>query len=388
MYNTRFTTLLVILAAAGTIACEDDPAVVTDPDVSSSFAISTTNATGMGPFLLEMPRDEGEPSLRGCAQAVNDEGMISGWTVVGVPGQGGSTINALTVWDRKFKPTLPGWSIPTLEFAVVDMNNRGQVLALVGDPAFALPDDVLLIDPDGTVETPVPSYSFGSFLSVYPIRMDRAGNVMVSYLRNDCLSTPYPCTEEVAWIEVTGRGKLEPSHEDPWGAWDGPAECLGEAMDDNGTVYGQCYIEGNKVHFRWPSGYGPEVYPPNAIDLVNGGIVDVNRYGEVIGGDDLGAVFWSPSTGRVQIPQLPTISLYPIGLNDRGVVLLSGEYWDGTNRPSPRVGYWTRIGGTKVLPRNGWPHVEVHDINNQGVIVGCVGGDGSKELVPAYWRVQ
>lgn len=198
MCNRRFASLLGILVVGGVSACQDDPAVVPDPAASASVAISTTNATGMGPFLLEMPRDGGEPALRGCAEAVNDEGMISGWTVVGVPGQGGSTINALTVWDRKFRPTLPGWSIPTQEFAVVDMNNRGQVLALVGDPAFALPDDVLLIDPDGTVETPVPYYSFGSFLSVYPIRMDRAGNVMVSYLRSDCLSTPDPCTEEVA----------------------------------------------------------------------------------------------------------------------------------------------------------------------------------------------
>jgi hypothetical protein len=88
---------------------------------------------------------------------VNDEGVISGWTVVGVPGQGGSTINALTVWDRKFKPTLPGWSVPNLEFTVLDMNNRGQILALIfsaGYPGPGRPEDVLVIDPDGTVETP------------------------------------------------------------------------------------------------------------------------------------------------------------------------------------------------------------------------------------------
>ena len=109
MYNTRFTTLLVILAAAGTIACEDDPAVVTDPDVSSSFAISTTNATGMGPFLLEMPRDEGEPSLRGCAQAVNDEGFIAGWHVIDL-WWASAFINAATVWIARASPFpgLPG----------------------------------------------------------------------------------------------------------------------------------------------------------------------------------------------------------------------------------------------------------------------------------------
>jgi hypothetical protein len=213
--------------------------------------------------------------------------------------------------------------------------------------------------------------------------MDRSGNVMVSYLRNDCLSTPDPCTEEVAWIEVTGRGKLEPPHEDPWAYV--PSECLGESIDDSGTVYGRCYVEGGEQrHFRWINGYGPELFPLDGDDFADMGISDVNRYGEVVGG----TIYWSPSTGRIQIPQLPKISLYSIGINDRGVVLLSGEYWDGINRPSPRVGYWTRSGGTKVLPRNGWPHVEVRDINNQGVIVGCVGGDGNKGLVPAYWRVQ
>jgi hypothetical protein len=211
--------------------------------------------------------------------------------------------------------------------------------------------------------------------------MDRTGNVLVSYLRSDCLTDPNPCTEEVAWIEVTGRGKLEPSHADPWGAWDGPAECLGEAIDDNGNVYGRCYIEGEKVHFLWPNGNGPEVYPPNAVDIGEQ-ITAVNRYGESVG-----EFYWSPSTGPVQLPRVSGVSFSPIAMSDRGVVLLAGGYWDGVHTV-PWIAYWTLNGGITVLAKKGWPHVQVHDINNQGLIVGCVGGDGNKELVPAYWRIQ
>jgi hypothetical protein len=38
----------MILVVGGISACQDDPAIVPDPDASSSLAISTTNATGMG----------------------------------------------------------------------------------------------------------------------------------------------------------------------------------------------------------------------------------------------------------------------------------------------------------------------------------------------------
>lgn len=79
----------------------------------------------------------------------------------------------------------------------------------------------------------------------------------------------------------------------------------------------------------------------------------------------------------------------PVAINDRGVVLLSSNYTEGLTQPATTVAYWTLTSGTVVLPKGKWPVAAVHDINNQGVIVGCVSGDGEKkELVPAYWRIQ
>jgi hypothetical protein len=385
MGNTRFASLLMILVVGGVSACQDDPAVVPDPDASSSFAISTTNATGMGPFLLELPREEGEPSLRGCAQAVNDEGFIAGWHVIDL-WWASAIINAATVWDRQGKP-LPWspWHNGDQDLLVLDMNNRGQVLVRGN---WWVADEVTVFGPDGHSEHPIqPGYY--EHLKDNPIRMNRTGSVMATFQLDSEFCRFDPCPA-FSWIAVTGRGKLTPP-EDPSRQPPGflpEADCEGEAIDDNGAVFGRCY-GAESAHYRWVTGNDPTPFPAGADDLADVWIHDVNRYGELLGKNSAGAIYWSPSTGRIQIPLPPGVSrLEPVAINDRGVVLLASDYNERDIIPARTVAWWTRSGSTKVVPRNGWPIMAAFDINNQGVIVGCVGGDGEKELVPAYWRTQ
>jgi hypothetical protein len=215
---------------------------------------------------------------------------------------------------------------------------------------------------------------------------------MATYDRDDSCDQNPPCPAAI-WIEVTGRGKMVPPEDPAKLIYPGhlpEADCQGEAIDDAGAVYGLCFVlSRNRYHYRWVTGDDPTLFPSGTDQLGDVWIHDVNRYGELVGRASAGAVYWSAITGRIQIPLPPGVSrLDPVGINDRGVVLLSSDYREGETKAASTIAYWTRTGGTKVLPRNGWQDVQVHDINNRGVIVGCVGGDGSKELVPAYWRIQ
>jgi hypothetical protein len=165
---------------------------------------------------------------------------------------------------------------------------------------------------------------------------------------------------------------------------------VGEAIDDLGRVYGRCSVNGRAIHYRWSTASNPVKLPDaEPAHLADVRIHDVNRYGELAGESPSGAVYWSASTGRIEIPRPPGVSrLEPVGINDRGVILLSSDYYEGEINPSETIAYWTRAGGTIVLEKGGWPEVSVQDINNRGVIAGCVGGDGGKALQPAYWRIN
>jgi hypothetical protein len=371
MYNKRIVALLVIGSAGGMIACENDPAVSTDPLESASLAASTTNE-GTGPFLLEMAV-EPEQALLGCAQAVNNEGMISGWNVIIGAGH---TIEIIALWNRagefiRFGPA--GYGIQ-----VLGMNDRGQILSTeaVGYPV------VRVYNPDGSgFEL---TTGWGRYLDRSPVRMNRKGDVMATYRVDPeyCNSVGCPVDD----ILTTHLGWLAAPVRPPWRPH---SLCWGETIDHDGAVYGLCGGDGANRHYRWTARDNATQFPTGPDRLLDVWIDRINRYGEVVGSTAAGPVFWSQATGRIQIQVPPGVArLKPVALNDRGVVLLSSDYTEGQMLPAQTIAYWTRAGGTFVLPRKGWPVMAAFDINNQGVIVGCVGGDGGKELVPAYWRIQ
>jgi hypothetical protein len=244
---------------------------------------------------------------------------------------------------------------------------------------------VKLHAPDGSYTTPLsPVYDFVAG----PIRLDRTGNIMATYSRDDTCHQIPPCPAE-NWIDVTGRGKLVPPETPSYSPDFLPeADCNGEAIDDHGAVYGRCY-RARSPHYRWVTGNDPTAFPSGTDNLGDVWIHEVNRYGELVGRTSAGPVYWSANTGRIQIPPAPGVGrLDPVSINDHGVVLLSSDYTEGVTKAASTIAYWTRTGGMKILPRKAWPSVQVHDINNRGTIVGCVGGEGKRQLVPAYWQIQ
>jgi hypothetical protein len=385
MLDTRFAALVVIGCTAGIAACQGDPAVATDADV---FAASITETAGAaGPFLLEIPHDP-EPSKLSCVTAVNNEGMMTGWHVVQIPG-GSTTVEAVAVWNRTGK-LIRTWSIGSKP-SVIDINDRGQILTRDGEPPYSsFEENVFVSTPDGSsAEAPLPS-SAATLLTNDPVRLNRLGHVMATYLLDpeSCRYDPCPPFESIV---STGLGALKPPP-DPSKQPPGllpEADCRGEAIDDNGAVYGSCLVNGQRLHYRWITRDQPTVFPPKGDAIRYTRIHDVNRYGQLVAEAPGTGVFWSQATGRFFIPLPPgVIRQKPVAINDRGVVLLSSNYTEGLTQPATTVAYWTLTSGTVVLPKGKWPVAAVHDINNQGVIVGCVGGDGEKELVPAYWRIQ
>ena len=375
MYSKRIAALLVI-GSVGMIACENDPAITKDLDDSASFAASTANG-GTGPFLLEMA-GEPEPALLGCAQAVNNEGMISGWNVIDIGA--GNTIERMALWNRAGEFVEFGSAGYGAGIQVLGMNDRGQILSRVAGSGYP---EVRVDNPDGSIFVLTAGWGREAYQN-YPVRMNRKGDVMATYWVDPeyCRSVGCPVDD----ILTTHLGWLAAPARPPWVPH---STCVGETIDHDGAVYGLCWGDGATRHYRWTARDNARQFPTGPDRLLGVWIHDINRYGELVGRTTAGPLFWSQTTGRIQIPMPPGVSrLEPVAINDRGEVLLSSDYVEGENRAAGTIGYWTRASGTVVLPRKGWPIVSVYDLNNQGVVVGCVGGDGNKELVPAYWRIR
>jgi hypothetical protein len=305
---------------------------------------------------------------------VNNEGMISGWHVISVGG--GATIDVVARWDRTGKFIRSGAQGGYQErIWVIDMNDRGQILSRVrAGPHY----EVRVENADGSGFMMPQTYT--REISHDPVRMNRAGDVMATYWLNpDCWYTESCPIEDIL---TTHLGWLDPPFTPPGGA---AGLCVGETIDDNRAVYGLC----GGLHYRWTTRDNAAPFPSGPDRLIDVWIHDINRYGELVGRTTAGPIFWSQATGRIQIPMPPGVTpLEPVAINDRGEVLLASDYREGSTQPAQTIAYWTKSSGTVVLPRKGWPIMAAHDINNQGVIVGCVGGDGGKELVPAYWRIR
>jgi hypothetical protein len=239
---------------------------------------------------------------------------------------------------------------------------------------------------DGSSSSPLPT---GWVEPQSPVRMNRLGVAMATYI--DVTWADAPPFRPMHYIVTSNFGTLvppiDPGNRLPYNTPE--AECLGEAIDDLGRVYGRCSIEGQTVHYRWTAKDNSTPIPGARKALADVAIHDVNRYGEIVGGSPSGIVYWSPAVGRIDIPVPADVpQLQPVAINDRGVVLLSSDYWEAEMAISAKaVAYWTRERGLVLLPRGGWSLVAVRDINNQGVIAGCVGRN-AMEFQAAYWRTN
>lgn len=384
--------LLVMAGMAGIVACDEDPAAVPPGNESAAFAISF-EVSKARPVLLEVPHTP-EPSLEGCAQVVNNEGMFAGWFYDNLGWA--PEYPSIAKWNRSGK-YFPWWGSAGTSLTqagelapvtwVVDVNDRGSLLTRSTEPLqYNSPRDIFVLGPDGTGMAPLPG-GYLVFLTDDPVRMDGHGHVMATYWSHFDEHDVPPVWPPNTYILATHLGALDPpadpTRDRPYAPL---ADCVGEAIDDDGAVYGRCEVEGKLGHYRWVTAGNPVPFPTGADKLRDVRIHDVNRYGEVVEATPNGAIFWSASTGRIDIPNHTSRPFKPVALNDRGVVLLAEFYSEGESLRSGYIAYWTRASGKVVIPTI-WPTAVVHDINNQGVIAGCVGGDGPRRLTPAYWKI-
>lgn len=382
MRITNSAILLAVMAMTGIVACADDPAVVPEAEETATLAVSPNTAGKWGPFPLEAPVDYG-PSKEACAQVVNNEGMFAGWFYANVTPD--AEAEAAAMWDRNGK-VISTWGTDLLTW-VVDVNDRGMILTRAGEPGFHNdPYYVTAMDRSG-YRFDLPG-GFLVFLTDDPVRMNRSNHVMASYWSYMDEHQLPPVWPPMTYVWTTHLRALTPPADPTRNPPFAPrADCTGEAIDDNGAVYGRCYVEGKLGHYRWVTADNPVPFPSGPDKLRDVRIHDVNRYGELVGESSSGAIFWSPSTGRIEIPRRAGVSRFePVAINDRGVILVAEFYSEGKSLDSGTIAYWTRAGGTVYIPRI-WPIAVVQDMNNQGVIAGCVGGDGPNRMVPAYWKI-
>jgi hypothetical protein len=267
------------------------------------------------------------------------------------------------------------------------MNDRGQVLVLNGgtDPDWDS-NWAWIWNADGSGTVPLPT---GYLQYTSAVRMNRLGVAVATYY--DVTWSDAPPFRPMHYIVTSNFGTLvppiDPGNRLPYNTPE--AECVGEAIDDAGRVYGRCSIEGRTVHYRWTTKDNPTPIPGAGKALADVWIRDANRYGEVVGTSPSGPIFWSPAVGRIDIPApAGGGAVQPVAINDRGVVLLSSDYSRFEQAsPAKTIAYWTRDRGTVLIPRGGWPLAAVRGINNQGVIAGCV-GDTDRWLKAASWRIN
>ena len=382
MYNTQLCVLAIAAVVGFASGCTEEPAPFLAPELAGSVVPSFAQASG--PMLLVNPyhgSPDDPPPTSSCAHQVNNEGAFSGWY------HEGSGDVVVQRWDRNGRATesTPGPS--TSASWPLDMNDRGQVLALAGgnDPSQAA-DWLFIWNADGSGNLPLPA---GHVEPTTPVRMNRLGATMATYVNPFWwVEPPFPPIHDI----VTSNFGALALPRDPWNQfpYNTPeAECLGEAIDDLGRVYGRCSIEGQMVHYRWTTRDDATPIPGARRALADVWIRDVNRYGELVGSTPSGPVFWSPGAGLLTIPSpLGNQPLVPVAISDRAVVLLSSDHNEGEMAyPAKTIAFWTRERGLTLLPWGDWPFVAVRDINNQGIIAGCV-GTSRAELQAAWWRIN
>ena len=369
----------IVLVSAG---CERNPTsshVMGQPGMASLLA-----SAGSGPVLLET-LVEWDPSAppstygQGCAAGVNNEGLLAGTIDIG---NGGT--NAV-IWDRSEK--IIAMEGGTGGYAqALTINDRGGVLIRNNEVDMHLDDRAFMgffRIPNRTIELGFPTVWTNN-------RGDQMGNYLRILEDEDRPNLPFhyigiQYATSTQFQEL--MAPLDPARRQPGMSRTPRAECEAEALDDLGRVYGKCSVNRKDIKYRWTP-TGTPVRIGSAETGMDFAIDDVNRYGEIIGTTSAGApVYWSAATGKIEIPPPPGISgLKPVAINDRGTVLLSPFYLWGERQMGPTIAYWTRNGGTVVIDKGPWLYAGANDLNNSGVIAGCVGNSG--ESWPALWRID